>query len=169
MPFQIRGTIKIRTLKEGLAASPFGRINLSWDPDTNVLYHLAFAQDLLGHSFFPQTPFEISHSAAQDIVDLLLSSGTHPFLAIGSPYQIKVWERLCNSLPGQTTTYSGLATQLGEPQSARAVARAVATNPLSWIIPCHRVLPKSGGIGQYRWGATVKEALLKHEQAPTKT
>lgn len=169
MSFEIGKRDQKIGLAEGLALSPFGKVNLSWNQDTEAIHHLAFTDELIGKSFFPQASLEVSDTKAREIWDHLFSAGTHSFLAIGSTYQVRVWKELCKVSRGQTITYSALAQQLGEPQSARAVARAVATNPLSWIIPCHRVLPKAGGIGQYLWGQAVKEALLKYEQTASHT
>ena len=65
------------------------------------------------------------------------------------------------------TTYEEIARSIGSPQAARAVGRAVATNPISYIIPCHRVIRKMGVIGEYRWGGARKKAILGWEMAST--
>jgi len=84
---------------------------------------------------------------------------------IGSPLQIKVWEALLRIPPGRVTTYSELARATGNPRASRAIGTAVGRNPISWLIPCHRVLRKSGALGGYRWGLPVKRALLAWESA----
>lgn len=84
---------------------------------------------------------------------------------IGSVFQQNVWRQLLRLRPGQTLTYGDIATRLGKPGSARAVGRAVATNPVSVLVPCHRVLPSGGGAGQYGGGAERKKALLAREGA----
>jgi AraC family transcriptional regulator of adaptative response/methylated-DNA-[protein]-cysteine methyltransferase len=84
---------------------------------------------------------------------------------IGGPFQIKVWEALLQLRDGETTTYSSLAAQIDAPQAARAVGNAIGANPLAVLIPCHRVLRKSGALGGYHWGLPRKERLLALEFA----
>ncbi len=84
---------------------------------------------------------------------------------IGAPFQIKVWEALLQIPSGHVTTYSEIAQSIGNPRAVRAVGTAVGRNPVSWLIPCHRALRKSGGLGGYHWGLPVKRALLAYESA----
>jgi len=84
---------------------------------------------------------------------------------IGAPFQIKVWEALLAVPSGSVTTYSDLARHVGHPRAVRAVGTAVGRNPISWLIPCHRALRKSGELGGYHWGLPVKRALLAWEAA----
>lgn len=84
---------------------------------------------------------------------------------IGSPLQIKVWEALLQIPSGQVTTYSEIADAVGKPKAVRAIGTAVGRNPVSWLIPCHRALRKSGELGGYHWGLPVKRALLAYESA----
>lgn len=84
---------------------------------------------------------------------------------IGAPFQIKVWEALLQIPSGHVTTYSEIAGAIGNPKAARAVGTAVGRNPISWLIPCHRALRKSGGLGGYHWGLPVKRAMLAWESA----
>ena len=88
-----------------------------------------------------------------------------PLYLIGAPFQIKVWEALLRIPSGQVTTYSDLAAAVGHPKAVRAVGTAVGRNPVSWLIPCHRALRKSGGLGGYHWGLPVKRAMLAWESA----
>lgn len=92
-------------------------------------------------------------------------SDTAPLFLIGAPFQIKVWEALLRIPSGQVTTYSDLAGAIGHPTAVRAVGTAVGRNPISWLIPCHRALRKSGGLGGYHWGLPVKRAMLAWEAA----
>lgn len=85
----------------------------------------------------------------------------------GTNFQIKVWEALLRIPPGEATCYEGLAASIGQPQAARAVGSAVARNPVAYLIPCHRVLRKTGGFGNYRYGAARKQAMLLWESAPS--
>ncbi len=86
---------------------------------------------------------------------------------IGAPFQIKVWEALLSIPNGHVTTYSDIARVIGHPKAVRAVGTAVGRNPISWLIPCHRALRKSGGLGGYRWGLPIKRAMLAWEAAET--
>ena len=83
-------------------------------------------------------------------------------------FQIQVWEALKKIPIGTTVHYSDIAGMIGQPTSVRAVARACATNSIALLVPCHRVVPKSGGLGGYRWGVSRKEALLDLEKHATK-
>ncbi|MDA7429447.1 bifunctional helix-turn-helix domain-containing protein/methylated-DNA--[protein]-cysteine S-methyltransferase [Primorskyibacter aestuariivivens] len=94
------------------------------------------------------------------------SDGGHaPLYLIGAPFQIKVWEALLGIPSGHVTTYSEIAQSIGNPRAVRAVGTAVGRNPVSWLIPCHRALRKSGGLGGYHWGIPVKRAMLAYESA----
>ncbi len=88
-----------------------------------------------------------------------------PLYLIGAPFQIKVWEALLRIPSGHVTTYSEIADSIGHPKAVRAVGTAVGRNPVSWLIPCHRALRKSGALGGYHWGLPVKRALLAYESA----
>jgi len=90
-----------------------------------------------------------------------------PLYLIGAPFQIKVWEALLSVPTGHVTTYSDIASSIGNPKAVRAVGTAVGRNPVSWLIPCHRALRKSGELGGYHWGMPVKRAMLAFEAART--
>ncbi len=81
----------------------------------------------------------------------------------GTPFQIQVWEALLRIPPGAVTSYQALANYIGNPNAARAVGTANAVNPISYLIPCHRVIRKSGALGGYRWGLGRKLAMLSEE------
>jgi AraC family transcriptional regulator of adaptative response/methylated-DNA-[protein]-cysteine methyltransferase len=80
-------------------------------------------------------------------------------------FQRRVWQELQRIPRGSTRTYTQVARALGSPKSARAVARACATNPVSIVVPCHRVIREDGSLAGYRWGLSRKEQLLAHERA----
>tara|TARA_B110000003_G_scaffold19943_3_gene19390 strand:+ start:91 stop:624 length:534 start_codon:yes stop_codon:yes gene_type:complete len=92
-------------------------------------------------------------------------SGETPLHLIGAPFQIKVWEALLKIPSGYVTTYSDIAQCIGAPKAVRAVGTAVGRNPISWLIPCHRALRKSGALGGYHWGLPVKRTMLAYEAA----
>tara|TARA_B110000908_G_scaffold170508_1_gene230287 strand:- start:4611 stop:5417 length:807 start_codon:yes stop_codon:yes gene_type:complete len=91
--------------------------------------------------------------------------GKAPLLLMGGPFQIKVWEALLSVPSGQVTSYSEIAEIVGSPKAVRAVGTAVGRNPVSWLIPCHRALRKSGAMGGYHWGLPMKRAMLAYEAA----
>jgi O-6-methylguanine DNA methyltransferase len=81
----------------------------------------------------------------------------------GTEFQQKVWAALMRIPFSATLSYGQLAEDIGSPKSARAVGAAVGANPIAWLIPCHRILPSTGGLGGYRWGRGIKESLLSWE------
>lgn len=83
-------------------------------------------------------------------------------------FQRRVWQELQRIPRGATRTYSQVARALGRPKAVRAVARACATNPVSIVVPCHRVIREDGNLAGYRWGLTRKEQLLATERAAAK-
>ena len=82
---------------------------------------------------------------------------------IGTDFEVRVWETLLGIPMGKCSTYSDIANKLGKPKAARAVGAAVGKNPISFVVPCHRVLGRSGDITGYHWGLTRKRAMLGWE------
>jgi AraC family transcriptional regulator of adaptative response/methylated-DNA-[protein]-cysteine methyltransferase len=82
---------------------------------------------------------------------------------IGSDFELRVWETLLEVPFGRAVTYSDLAHRLDRPNAARAVGAAVGRNPVSFVVPCHRVLGRSGSLTGYHWGLTRKRAILGWE------
>lgn len=83
-------------------------------------------------------------------------------------FQRRVWQELCAIPYGSTRSYRDIARALGRPSAVRAVARACATNPVSLVIPCHRVVRTDGSLGGYRWGLQRKQTLLAQESSQNK-
>jgi AraC family transcriptional regulator of adaptative response/methylated-DNA-[protein]-cysteine methyltransferase len=81
----------------------------------------------------------------------------------GTDFQFQVWRWLLSVPPGCAISYSELARRAGCPTAVRAVASCMASNPIAFLIPCHRVIRNSGHIGEYRWGARIKAQLLERE------
>jgi AraC family transcriptional regulator of adaptative response/methylated-DNA-[protein]-cysteine methyltransferase len=81
----------------------------------------------------------------------------------GTNFQVKVWEALLAIPEGSVTTYERIARQIGDPAALRAVGNAVGHNPVAFLIPCHRVIRKSGELGEYHWGAARKRLILAWE------
>lgn len=84
---------------------------------------------------------------------------------IGSDFEVRVWETLLRIPIGKATTYGDIAAHIGKPRAARAVGAAVGRNPISFVVPCHRVLGRSGDLTGYHWGLTRKRAILGWESA----
>jgi AraC family transcriptional regulator of adaptative response/methylated-DNA-[protein]-cysteine methyltransferase len=82
---------------------------------------------------------------------------------IGTDFEVSVWETLLKLPLGRATTYGDIAAHLGKPSAARAVGTAVGKNPISFVVPCHRVIGKDGGLHGYHWGLTRKRAILGWE------
>jgi AraC family transcriptional regulator of adaptative response/methylated-DNA-[protein]-cysteine methyltransferase len=82
---------------------------------------------------------------------------------IGTDFQVRVWEALLRIPLGKARTYSSLAAEIGAPDASRAVGAACGANPISFVVPCHRALAKSGALTGYHWGLTRKRAILGWE------
>jgi AraC family transcriptional regulator, regulatory protein of adaptative response / methylated-DNA-[protein]-cysteine methyltransferase len=159
------------TIRWGWFESPFGHMLAM--ATARGLCGLAFAEetgpaaamtDMRGR--WPEAEFVEDPDALEPWVAAALGqAGEARLHLIGAPFQIKVWEALLAIPSGQVTTYGEIARAIGHPGAVRAVGTAVGRNPVSWLIPCHRALRKSGGLGGYHWGLPVKRALLAWEAA----
>ena len=97
-------------------------------------------------------------------------AGENPDLSLpldirATAFQRKVWNILRKIPYGETRSYSEIARKTGSPSAVRAVARAIATNPVALVVPCHRAVRKNGELAGYRWGIERKRALLAQEAA----
>ena len=108
--------------------------------------------DLLGDRIFQQTG--------------VAKNGLRCFIK-GSQFQICVWRALLRIPAGQVATYKQIAAAIGRPDASRAVGTAIASNPVGYLIPCHRVIRKTGIVGQYRWGDVRKQAVIARELSQT--
>ncbi|EMF71982.1 bifunctional helix-turn-helix domain-containing protein/methylated-DNA--[protein]-cysteine S-methyltransferase [Leptospira interrogans] len=86
----------------------------------------------------------------------------------GTEFQIKVWEALLKIPEGQLSSYSDIADLIGQENASRAVGTAIGKNPIGYLIPCHRVIKSTGGIGEYRWGSERKMAMIGWEASKVK-
>jgi AraC family transcriptional regulator of adaptative response/methylated-DNA-[protein]-cysteine methyltransferase len=172
------GTFKARgkglTLKYGFHDCPFGRA-LVMIADQG-LAGLAFADDGEERaalddmrSRWPEADYVEDWLATKPFADrIFMPENWKPdeplrVVMIGSDFEIRVWETLMRIPLGKRSTYSDIANHLGKPNAARAVGSAVGRNPISFVVPCHRVLGKSGGLCGYHWGLTRKRAILGWE------
>lgn len=111
---------------------------------------------------------KLTQKAAQEIARLWparLDKLSVPLVLYGTGFQLKVWKELLKIKSGKTVTYEDVAKKIGKPKAVRAVGSAVGKNTVSIVVPCHRVVNKSGGKVSYGWGADVKMALLRCEKA----
>ena len=163
------------TIYEGWFSSPFGEVIAM---GTNRgLCGLGFAiemgrdqarDDLVNR--WPLALFEEKPNRLASWVEATFAGkGNVDLHVMGAPLQIKVWEALMRIPSGYVTTYSNIAQSIQNPKAVRAVGTAVGRNPVSFIIPCHRVLRKSGELGGYHWGTPVKRAILAFEGARSET
>jgi AraC family transcriptional regulator of adaptative response/methylated-DNA-[protein]-cysteine methyltransferase len=126
------------------------------------------------HMEFPQAHLERVDAGRDEflaprvraVADALAGKQAHVDLdLLGTAFQKKVWDALMRIPRGETRSYSALATDVGAPQGARAIANACAHNRIAILVPCHRVVRNDGTLGGYRWGLPLKEHLLRREQA----
>lgn len=159
------------TVRFGWFPSPFGEA-LAMGTDRG-LCGLAFLQDAGRDAAFadmaarwPQATFiEDPDTLRSNVASAFSRTGQTNLHMIGAPFQIKVWEALLAVPEGHVTTYSDIARRIGHPAAVRAVGTAVGRNPISWLIPCHRALRKTGALGGYHWGLPRKRAMLAWEAA----
>ena len=88
-----------------------------------------------------------------------------PLLLKGTNFQIKVWSALLRIPPGRVVSYSDVAAAIGRPTAAKAVGQALSRNPIAYLVPCHRVIRKTGALNGYRWGKVRRKAMLGWEAA----
>ena len=161
-------------IQYGCHASPFG-IAVVMLTDRG-LAGLAFADrgeeaaglaDLRGR--WPRATYVENAAAtaavARRIFDPSRWCGDQPLriVMIGTDFEVRVWETLLAVPMGRAISYSAIAAKLGRPTAARAVGAAVGRNPISFVVPCHRVIRKDGGLCGYHWGLTRKRAILGWE------
>lgn len=120
------------------------------------------------HQRWPQANFIADSAATRPIVAQIFDPQRTAPLHLqlqGTNFQVRVWEALLRIPTGQVASYELVAEMMGEKTAVRAVATAVAHNPIGYLIPCHRVIRKTGAWGQYHWGETRKKAILAWEAA----
>jgi AraC family transcriptional regulator, regulatory protein of adaptative response / methylated-DNA-[protein]-cysteine methyltransferase len=162
------------TLQYGFHASPFGTAIVI--ASGRGLAGLAFADPDEEQTAFadmrrrwPRANFVEDHAGtaglAQRIFDTKLWSSDQPLrvVLIGTDFEVRVWETLLKIPMGRAVSYSDIATNINRPKASRAVGAAVGKNPLSFVVPCHRALGKSGALTGYHWGITRKQAMLGWE------
>ena len=162
------------TIRYGFHPSPFGEALVM--TTERGLAGLAFAdkggekacfEDMAGR--WPRARFvrdqEATAPYATRVFEPSRWSGDQPLrvVLIGSDFQVRVWQSLLRIPLGKAVTYSDIAAEIGQPTASRAVGAAVGRNPISFVVPCHRALGKSGALTGYHWGLTRKRAMLGWE------
>lgn len=166
------------TLRYGFHPTPFGDCLIAVTP--RGVCHLAFVEPVsrddalarLVHDWplAQLVPDQDATRAAAAKAFPPPGSSALPSLALhvkGTNFQLKVWKALLEIPVGDVTTYGAIATKLGDPNASRAVGSAVGANPVSYLIPCHRVIRASGELGGYAWGVDRKRVMLALETGRT--
>ena len=164
-------------IRYATAACPLGRLLVAVTERGVCAVALGDADEDLAAALareYPRAAIEQAEPGAADLgtrIDAVLRflEGASPHLALpldvqATAFQERVWKALQEIPAGATRTYGEIAAAIGQPQAARAVARACATNPVALAIPCHRVVSGNGATGGYRWGAQRKSRILAAEQ-----
>jgi AraC family transcriptional regulator of adaptative response/methylated-DNA-[protein]-cysteine methyltransferase len=157
-----------------IAPSPLGRLLVAGTARGISAVYLGDADERLEAELrreYPEAKITKNSAAVSGWVKQLVRhlSGKQPQLDLpldvaATAFQRRVWEHLQDIPYGATRTYSDISRALGRPSATRAVARACATNPVSIVIPCHRVVRGDGSLAGYRWGIERKQALLEREK-----
>lgn len=157
------------------AESPFGTILTA--ATSKGICHMSFVEDgpavkmnavetLKTH--FPKARFEAKNDALQqNALRFFTQQDTDPVRLHlkGTDFQLKVWESLLKIPSGALSTYGQIAADIQNPNASRAVGTAIGSNPVAFLIPCHRVIQSTGVIGGYMWGTTRKTAIIGWENA----
>lgn len=151
--------------------SPFGQLIVA--STSKGICHLTFIEDLEEgretlKARFPKASFqELDSALHQDAVQLFQrdwKNGKELKLHLkGTNFQLKVWEALLEIPEGNLTTYGAIAQKIDKPSASRAIGTAIGSNPIAFLIPCHRVIQGSGKLGGYMWGETRKSAIIGWE------
>ncbi len=166
-------------IQHGVTDSPFGRCSIA-QTDRGIC-HLAFGADAINQNNlqaelekrWPSAELRKDEQATTDAARRIFYQAAQDgrrdlrLLVKGTNFQLKVWRALLSLEAGETTTYSSIAKQIGQPSAMRAVGNAVGRNAIAFLIPCHRVLRANGSLGGYRWGTKRKLAMLAWEAART--
>lgn len=157
----------------GTADTPIGDMTVIGNGDDGLCY-IGFNQERSLEKcrhFFPQAEFYSDQKKAKamvgDIMKIWAGEGaqTIKFIVRGTDFQKRVWDALMHIPAGHAVSYGTVAAFIGSPRAVRAVGTAVGANPISLLIPCHRVVQQSGKVENYGWGDAMKQELLKAETA----
>lgn len=157
----------------GYGSTPFGEALLSWT-DKGICF-LGFSHEIgrehTWNHFKQQWPDAALHeetASAQHKLASIFDGASQQELKLwlrGSPFQLRIWEALLKLPSGIHCTYGQLASHIGKAGASQATGSAIGRNPVSWLIPCHRVINSLGTLGGYRWGLNTKQAMIGFEAA----
>jgi AraC family transcriptional regulator of adaptative response/methylated-DNA-[protein]-cysteine methyltransferase len=176
-PAEYKNGGKSLTINYNFAESPFGNIIVA-STQKGVCY-MAFnenenqsLEDL--KSKFPNAIFHQKLDLIQQNALFIFQNDWSKLNQIrlhlkGTDFQLKVWETLLKIPMGQVSTYGAIAQKIEKPNASRAVGAAIGSNPVAFLIPCHRVIQSSGTLGGYMWGTTRKTAIIGWEGSKTKS
>lgn len=159
------------TINYSFAESPFGKIIVA---STNKgVCHLSFEENKILaleklKTYFPKASYKDTKDKFHQDALRIFNGGLKDINQIklhlkGTDFQLKVWESLLKLPQASLTTYSSIADNIDKPKASRAVGTAIGKNPVAFLIPCHRVIQKSGKLGGYMWGNTRKSAIIGWE------
>ena len=151
--------------KAFIATTPRGICSFAFLEDSKIDEHLADQRQKWPQAILHQNR-QSTRAVTQAMFGEQKKSGNPISLHVsGTNFQINVWKALLQIPPAALVSYSQVAKAIGHPNSARAVGLAVGNNPVAFLIPCHRVIQQSGGLGGYHWGKTRKQAIYAWESA----
>lgn len=152
----------------GIHATKFGKALILSMNDT--LAGLYFCEEISEETVasiiapnFKSMPLVQNDIQTRILLEKVLAGESVPVTLIGSPFEISVWKALLQIPKGHVTHYQEIARTVGRPKAVRAVASAIGRNPISLVVPCHRVIRSNGNLGGYRFGLNKKLELLKKE------
>lgn len=163
------------TINYSFAQSPFGDILVASTP--KGICHMAFADS--EEEAFPVLTRQFPNATFRQKTDLMQQNALYVFTRQwneidqiklhlkGTEFQLKIWETLLRIPMGQLSTYGDVAREIQNEKASRAVGTAIGSNPVAFLIPCHRIIRSGGTTGDYRWGADRKTAIIGWEAAKT--
>ena len=172
-PAEYKNGGKSLSINYSFAQTPFGNIIVA--STTKGICYMAFSEDeILGFSMLQS---QFPNAYFKQITDRIQQNALHVFQydvdkidyiklhLKGTDFQLKVWETLLKIPKGKLSTYGNIANKIEKPNASRAVGTAIGSNPVAFLIPCHRVIQASGNLSGYMWGNTRKTAMIGWEAA----
>lgn len=153
----------------GYGFSPFGKVLLGFT--CKGICYMEFCdnnekellQNLMQH-WFKAKLVQDDKQVQNKLNDIFLDQTPFKLFVKGTNFQINVWKALLNIPSGTVTTYQNIAQSIDKPKAVRAVASAIGSNTIAYLIPCHRVIGKSGAMSGYRWGLERKQIAISYEK-----
>jgi len=154
----------------GISDSPFGKAVSLSSPRGLSAYAFCDAggeeaafKDLARR--YPKANYSRDDNKTAEVTGQIFSGGVLPVALYGTDFQLQVWKALLTVPSGSTVRYMDIAKQIDNPKAVRAVGAAIGANPISWVIPCHRILGADQRLTGYHWGVDRKRAMLAFEEA----